>query len=150
MFSNEFESYFDQPLKPYFDGVCSFDNIPSFLKVDHFIICNTADSASKGEHWFALYKSSLGVLECFDSLGVNEIKRKKLLHLKIRGVRQIKFNTTAVQSQDSTKCGHFCVFFIYQRLFNKDLCFCELMNSIYTLNTKLNEENVLKFLEEIK
>ena len=92
MFSDEFQKYFFGPLNNYFIGVFPFNKIPKFLKVHHFAICNTDNSNSPGQHWFAIYKSSKDVLEVFDPLSVDSSKRLKLQNIPWRNVRKIKFN----------------------------------------------------------
>lgn len=147
MFSSEFEKYFES-VKQYFGGVFPFDKIPKRLKQEHFIICNTGDSNSEGEHWFVLYRSDSYLIEVFDSLGINEEKLNKLKELKFQHVRKLNFNVTPVQSNESNNCGEYCIYFVYQRLFNKDLDFNMLMNEIFSYNLTENAKMVESFINE--
>jgi len=150
MLSTEFSNLFNTNLQKLFKGVFSFDSIPKSLKVGHFLVCNTANSDSSGEHWFTIYRPHLDVLEIFDSLGVTEAKLQRLLpHVKYRGIKKIKFNKTQIQSDDSQTCGHHCVYFIYERLYNQDQTFKELLSSIYSENVRANENLVSEFFKDI-
>jgi len=119
-------------LGKYFDGVFPADQIPSNIKVDHFIICNVDTSLQIGSHWYVVYRHGFASLECFDSLGITDTKKTFLIeNFNYVAVHKIKCNSTAVQSSNSTSCGLFCLFFIYNRLFNKDLTFQELLDHIF-------------------
>lgn len=149
MFTHEFEKYFKGNLSKYFRGVFPFDQIPHVLKPEHFVICNTSDSTNIGEHWFVLYRNDC-TIECFDSLGINSQKLSALQEkLTIKNIKKLKFNKTAVQSDVTSTCGLFCIFFIYQRFYNKDLKFKELLNEIFSINVSKNEEVVIEFEKDL-
>jgi len=146
MFSSDFQKFFE-PMSQFFDGVYAFDKIPKVIKEDHFIICNTGDSNSGGEHWFVIHRCTSETIEVFDSLGISENKLNKLKTLKFKKVKKLKFNVTPVQALDSTLCGEYSVYFVYQRLFNKDFGFNQLMNEIFSLNYTDNSKAVADFLQ---
>ena len=151
MFSNDFEPYFDGHLNKYFLGVYPSDKIPKSIKIDHFLICNTGSSESDGVQWFCVYCPEKGYLEIFDSLGVDVLKKDIFKnHFKLRHVRKIKFNTTQVQSDSTQTCGKFCIYFIYQRLFNKDLSFNEILNEIFSTDVDVNEKVVENFVSNLQ
>ena len=90
MISNEFEERLANfpHLKKYFDGTVSSDTIPKVIKKDHFIICNTDTSSGPGKHWYCVLKSDSNVLECFDSLGIDNDKKKFLQeNFKLKGIK---------------------------------------------------------------
>jgi len=127
-----YEIFKSSAIEKYFDGVYPSDLIPRTLKVNHFIICNIDDSNNIGSHWYIVYRHTIKIIECFDSLGVNPEKRQFLAKkFNIGSVTKIKCNVTPVQSQDSENCGLFCLYFIHNRLFNKDLGYSELLNEIF-------------------
>ena len=135
-------------VKNCFSGVYAIDTIPVSLKKDHFFICNTDVSYGSGKHWFCVYKEKNCRLECFDSLGVDEQKRNILKTcLKQRGIKEIKFNVTRVQSLETTSCGQFVLYFIIERYHNKDLSFNELLNSIFVQSINENELKVNEFYQ---
>jgi len=151
MLTTDFYEVLDNSLlKPYFKGVFASDQIPSVLKVDHFIICNTDKSDSSGSHWFLIHRPSLKTIECFDSLGISEIKKQFLVStFSLKSVEKIKFNVTRVQPDNSDSCGKFCLYFIFHRMFNRDIGFSELMNEIFDHETLQNERKVNEFYDDV-
>lgn len=138
------------PLKCFFKGVYAADQIPTTIKKSQFIICNIDTSNSNGSHWYVIYRPTSKILECFDSLGVTESKKQFLkAKFNFRGIEKIKCNITCVQPPDSISCGEFCMFFIYNRIFNKDLSFSELLNLIFVDDNSSNETTVSTFFNEI-
>jgi len=88
-------------------------------------------------------------MECFDSLGVNEIKKKNLSHFcKFKNISKIKFNETQLQSDSSLSCGKFVLYFAIQRMHNLDLSFNDFLNEAFTLNCEKNEDIVNEFVEQ--
>ena len=129
-----------------FAGVFSIDTIPSTLKTHQFIICNTDVSSAPGKHWFCVLKEKPSILECFDSLGIDETKRKIIKEaIKIRGIKEIKINVTPLQSDVSISCGLFVLYFIIQRFHNRDLGFCDFLNSSFVESVTENELKVTDF-----
>jgi len=151
MLSVEFSEKLDKfpNLKKFYDGTCSSDTIPQSLKNHHFIICNTDVSSGPGQHWYCVLKSENNTLECFDSLGVDHIKKEFLKqNFHFLGIEEIEFNVTALQPDDSTSCGHFVLFFLIQRSHNKDLDFTEFLNSFFTVSKSENESIVQQFMKD--
>ena len=147
MISSEFAeklAHFDH-LKKHFYGVFSADTLPKVIRLKSFIICNTDISSGPGKHWYCIVKLQPGILECFDSLGVDSDK-KKFLYSEFchKNIKKLKFNVTRVQSLESDTCGYFVLYFIVHRFFNQDLNFTELVNEIFV---KSSEENELKVKE---
>ena len=58
-----------------FDGVFASDKIPKRIKPLHFFVLNTEPSGSIGQHWYAIYRHDRNIIECFDSLGIDEEKK---------------------------------------------------------------------------
>jgi len=146
-FSEKLEKF--PNLKKFYDGTFSSDTIPKSLKKDHFIICNTDVSTGPGQHWYCVLKSEKNTLECFDSLGIDHIKKNFLkLNFQLKGITEIEFNVTAVQPDDSISCGHFVLFFLIQRSHNKDLDFTDFLNEIFTTSKNDNEKLVEQFFKE--
>jgi hypothetical protein len=72
-----------------FDCVCSIDNIPKTLKLNHFIICNIDKKDNPGLHWFIFLRHSRSTIVCFDSLSVDDSKKQLLTeNCKFRGVKK--------------------------------------------------------------
>ena len=62
-------------LKKYFQGVFSADTIPSKINNKSFLICNTDIKNGSGKHWYCVLKFAPSILECFDSLGIDDQKK---------------------------------------------------------------------------
>ena len=99
-------------IKKYFEGIFSADNLPKKIKINCFIICNTDVSTGRGKHWYCIVKLSSTILQCFDSLGIDNTKKNFIVsNLRQKGIQQIKFNVTQVQSSESDTCGLFVLYF---------------------------------------
>lgn len=77
MISSEFNEIFYQKhanLTKFYKGCFPSNKIPK-IDLYKFVIVNTKDSSSLGDHWYVIYRDSKSSLECFDSLGVNTEKK---------------------------------------------------------------------------
>jgi hypothetical protein len=136
--------------KHFFEGIFSINTLPTNLNTPSFIICNFDTNENPGTHWFCLFKTTKSNLECFDSLGLNEGKQDLLKkYCKIGNIKSLIYNETAVQSNSTTTCGKFVLYFAFHRLHNLDLDFTHLLNDIFTENIPSNENKVASFLNEI-
>ena len=147
MISTDIAEFFNNypHLKRYFLGIFNVDTIRRNIPVNNFLICNTDSSSGPGQHWFVLFRYSVSELECFDSLGVGDDRQTFLRSVKFRGIRELHYNQSPVQLPTSTTCGHFCLFFIFQRLHNLDFEFSEFLNELFTENLDQNELIVSEF-----
>ena len=145
---SEFFSKFEH-LKKYWLGTFSIDLLPKRIPPNYFLICNTDTSEGPGKHWFALYRASKKNLECFDSLGVTNEKQNILKSIGFQGIEKIIFNESQVQPNDSTWCGQFAIFFLFERLHNLDFKYHDLVNILFTHNLNHNQQNVEAFFDEI-
>ena len=153
MQSSEFEDYFvAYPLlKKHFKGTFSIDTLPKTLKYLDFCVCNTDISTGAGIHWFFIFKSSKNSIEVFDSLGIDSNKQQTIENnFKFRGIKSIQFNESIFQNQHSNTCGLFVIYFIWQRMFNLDFSFDDLLEHIFDISPDLNEIKVTKFCEKLK
>ena len=99
-------------------------------------------------HLLTLFRTTL---EIFDSLGVDNTKLDTLKkYLKFKGIKNIHINETAVQQENSDSCGLFVVYYIWQRMYNLDLSFDEILEQSFTIEKESNEENVKQFCEQIE
>ena len=78
MQGSEFHQYFNSfpSIQKHFKGIFSIDTLPKYLKLCHFLICNTDISTGTGLHWFVLIRNSKNGMECFDSLGISPDKKE--------------------------------------------------------------------------
>jgi len=150
MISSEFENYLAnfEHSKKFLQGVYASDTIPRTVKVNHFIICNTDVSSGTGQHWYVVLKLHHRELECFDSLGIDANKKQFIReHFNLKGIRKIKFNVTQLQSNLTSTCGKFVLYFIINRLYNSDLGFNEFLNEYFTQDLLQNETLVNSFFD---
>ena len=133
-----------------FDGVFASDKIPKRIKPLHFFVLNTEPSGSIGQHWYAIYRHDRNIIECFDSLGIDEEKKKFLKdNFKSHSVKELLFNTSRVQDLSTSTCGEFVLYFLFQRMHNQDLDYETLLNEIFCTNSVVNEKKVKKFFNSI-
>jgi len=136
--------------KNYFIGVFSINTLPQKLSIPSFLICNYDIDTNPGSHWFCLFKTNQKFVECFDSLGVSPDKFMLLQkYCKWRCGSYITFNETQVQSNLTSTCGNFVLYFAFQRLHNLDLSFSDILNEIFDLDIDNNEKRVVRFFEEV-
>ena len=137
-------------LNNFFDGVFASDKVPKKLKPCHFIVLNTDPSGTVGQHWYAIYRHDKDVIECFDSLGIDEVKKNFLKENFGRHcVKELLFNTTRVQDLSTSTCGEFVLYFLFQRMHNQDLDYETLLNDIFVSNPVTNEQKVKKNFDNI-
>ena len=105
---------------------------------------STKDGA--GLHWFVVYQI-YHTIEVFDSAGTDKLFLKKVLD-QFKG--SCVCNTTRLQPPQSDKCGEFALFFVLNRVYNKDLDFSDLLNSLFSRDLLKNEKEVLDFIQEVK
>lgn len=136
-------------INKFFLGVFSINTLPENFPSKHFLICNYDLSNNPGSHWFCLLKSANKKLECFDSLGLNDEKKKLLQKYCSKWkILTLKYNETPIQNKLTTTCGKFVLYFAIQRMHNLDLSFSNLINEIFNENSLQNEQIVGNFLEK--
>ena len=95
-------------------GVCARDEVGRALNSATYPLClviNTDISSGDGEHWVALYLESASRCEFFDSYGERPSYYK--IHLPCHSLSLA--NTCQLQSQLSSVCGHYCLFYLTYR-----------------------------------
>ena len=83
-----------------------------------------------------------------DSLGVDG-KKLKALEKVFGDLSYVSYNATRLQDDESSTCGHFCVFFCHNRFYNNDLSYKDFMNIYFSSNVLKNERKVAKFIVNI-
>ena len=101
--------------------------------------------AGNGQHWFCLIRTAEELIELFDSLGSTTEFIKEKLNFKVI----YEFNSTAVQTEKSTLCGQFCVFFVLNRLMNLDSHFEEIVNDLFEEQSEKNDTVVQEFVNNL-
>ncbi|MBM3939130.1 MAG: hypothetical protein FJ333_10840 [Sphingomonadales bacterium] len=138
------------PFRKYFRGICSADTIPAKLKHKESLIINTDLSTGPGIHWYCVVRIH-DVLECFDSLSVSPEKKIFLeSHFNFKGLKFIAYNSTQLQPLESSLCGQYCLFYLYERYHNFDLDYSTLINEALSENVASNDQIVSQFYGELK
>ncbi len=104
-------------------------------------------SSGPGLHWFVLVRREDILYEVFDSLGTSKSFIKSVLKHK---AGLCDFNESPLQTQSSTACGEFCLFFILHRYFNEDLDLHDILDEFFTQNLAENEVIVKNFLMNVR
>jgi hypothetical protein len=120
MLGSEIEEYFRGKLllKHHFRGIFSSDQVP-LLRQKTFAIINTDNALGDGKHWYVLL--NFAGFECFDSLGISADQVKA----RLPQLKACIFNRTQLQSEKSSSCGWFAIYFASCRALNADLTFEE-------------------------
>ena len=145
MQGSEFSEIFERfkHLKELYAGCYSSDTIPKAIKTNNFIIINTSPSETVGKHWFCMYRPHPSKLEVFDSLGIDSDKKNVIINsCSFKGIREIEWNKTIFQSGGSISCGKYVLYFLFERLFNQDISYKDLLEEIFVENIEKNEEKV--------
>jgi hypothetical protein len=102
----------DPLLRDQWAGVFAADQLPDLETVNRpcGLIVNTDPARLPGTHWVALYYGRDGQDEFFDSYGKapTSYRRDWNRHLN----PQYRYNTRALQGDDTTVCGHYCVYYL--------------------------------------
>ena len=126
-----------------FVGVFSADNIPSKEYPGAYIV-NTDPSGQPGQHWVAFYCTEPGQLEAFDSFGQNPGDYSPTIKDWMSD-DFIIVSSSILQSDDSTLCGNYCLYFILLRCHGFSY---EDILSIFCSDSKLNDLYVCKFINK--
>ena len=151
MQSSEFQKYIDSTpvLKKHYIGVFSIDTLPKIIKYRKFCICNTDVQSGNGKHWICFVRTSKNSIELFDSLGIDDEKKNLIIRFCKFNIKEIVFNETPFQATFSDTCGLYVLYFLFERLFNLDLSFDDLLNDIFNEDVLKNEKTVQDFCEHI-
>lgn len=102
-------------------GVCARDELPAVFKEIRkrylFPLClvvNTDDAAGQGIHWVAMYFSSATHCDFFDSYG----QSAKYYNFEIPVRKIVVANSHQLQSNSSTVCGLYCLYYLAYRCRN--------------------------------
>lgn len=139
--THHFETTGGLQLLKAFAGVLGADQLSEFLEEaepTHFAIVNVQETTEQGSHWFAVFKHDTSSYEVFDSLGQSE----ETVRDRFANADYVAFNTTAVQSNESTKCGEFACYFCTCRMLNYDQSFHEVFAECFTTDFIENDKIV--------
>ena len=104
-------------------GVFAADQLPTRVpSTPCGCIVNTDNSSQPGTHWLALFIQT-DTVECFDSYGQPPGSYNPLLTrwIQQQHVRNVRVNSTRLQSDFSNVCGLYCVYFLHERLLGQNM-----------------------------
>lgn len=114
-------------------GVYASDCLPIKITPSSVIIVNNDPHTKRGTHWVAFFLDWDGKLEYFDSYGQPPTVADHIKFIR-RNSCCYRYNTTPLQSDYSSVCGHYCLTYLYFRSLGFHL----------TYFTALCSENVCK------
>ena len=121
----------------------------TFKSLPVFFVVNFDPSYAQGSHWVAIRVSKKSV-EVYDTLGFDVRKwpsvPKFLLYFlhKFTSHRKL-YLLKNIQSQSSTLCGFYCIFFIIFRSTNN----FKSCNNVFTSNLNLNDEILYDMIDQL-
>ena len=124
-------------------GLFNVNEVPNQIDCHKFVIIQDFN------HWAVIHNNLFNQIEVFDSLGSSSPVCNKLKSNQIIS-RSFVFNTSQLQSDESSLCGQFVIFYIIKRFFDDDICFSTFLNHYFSSNHRQNEEKVEKFIENLK
>ena len=108
--------------KDYFGGCFCTDTLPLYVpKYPCCIVCNSAPSYTGGEHWLAIcVQSRHHKADFYDSMGedITQYDDSLLRFIERNSNGDYNYTTHMYQSEHSSVCGHFALWFIDQRCKN--------------------------------
>lgn len=133
--------------KKHFKGVFPSDCLPiKKLKKPAFVVANTDDRYSPGQHWVSFWfpknvkngDNSIGYY--FDSFGTEPVNKHFLKFLKTNCKKFIS-NTQQLQGNFSSTCGHWCCMYYYYTCRGRSLK--EFLKMFSKKNLDLNDKKVV-------
>jgi len=148
----EFLEYFSKVpiVNDYYLKVCSLDEIPRTFKVRQFAIVNLSTTAEPGSHWIVIFRSGKDIYEIFNSLGFSSLNLL-LPYFKPKTKVHVIFNEHQFQSNSTSTCGLFCIYFAIHRVLCYDQCFTHVLEEVFdSTDTDANENKCIAFCNRLK
>ena len=100
---------------PYFMGTFPRDSIPKVSRRPAAFIINTDSKNEPGEHWEAIILKEKEEGEYFDSFGLPPLHPAIQSYVRNNCSNGFKYNSTCLQSPQSSSCGMYAADFIRSR-----------------------------------
>ena len=128
-----------------FCGVFPADQLPESLSTFPCgFVANTDPSTKPGTHWVVFYFPTHNTGEFFDSYGEPPEHYNKSFKTYFNSV-EWKYNTRKLQSSWTEVCGHYCIFYLYQRACGRNMS--EIVN-MFGNNALFNDRNVSCYVKK--
>ena len=142
----------DDYIKPLFQGVYAVDRLPLFIEKRPSLYVVNSDLASNfGKHWLCIYFKNDHEFSCvfFDSLGKNpSCYNKFLTDFLDRNCKYVHYNAQRLQSDTSSVCGHYVLYFSYFKARNIP-AECIWSRENFGLNPDVNDLCVYNFCKKM-
>ena len=104
----------DRQTRTAFQGVCPINKLPNRISYPCVLVVNTDLAGSPGEHWTCVYIDAFQKGVFFDSYGIGPRHPVLLAFLNYHCLSWFH-SEIPIQSVFSTKCGEFCLYFLFLR-----------------------------------
>lgn len=121
-------------------GVFARDQLPNLKEIPRpfALVFNTDPHDKPGKHWLAIYGPRNGQLELFDSFGMNP---------DYYGLSySFKYSHSTFQSLTSDLCGHYTLYFIYNR--SRSISFNDILSILSSVS--IPDIHVNNFVYELQ
>jgi len=99
---------------PNFRGVFAIDTLPKRIFKNESGVINYDKMSGPGTHWVCYYNSpKYQYVEYFDSFGISP--SKEIVNYLETSDKNIMYNSSQIQSNDSVLCGYYCINYIRER-----------------------------------
>ena len=119
-----------------FFGTYPKDILPKALARSGGVVINTDTSKGPGEHWVAVYLSSSGIAEYFDSFGQPPMHKEIIEFLDNISPKGWYYNPVTFQSLYTNTCGMYCVYYLANRFNGGDY---DVFRAIFNHSEELND-----------
>jgi len=127
-------------------GVYAADMLPiANFSQNMGLIANTDESSLPGQHWIAMFIPRHGMPEFFDPLAYSPTHY--LTHFEdflVNRGPSYKYNAQKIQSDASSNCGLFCIYFLYFR--SRNVPYNTIINS-FSLHLNDNDDKIVTFMK---
>ena len=121
-------------------GTFTYKKIPRSLECSQFAILHRYIKTTG--HWFCIIKTSETEAELFDSL----IPPQSVINFLTQRLKcRVTFNTSRTQSRTSKSCGMFCIYYLFNRIFNLDLLAHDYFEDFFSSSCSKNEHFLKEF-----
>ena len=146
----------DENISRYYKGIYARNEL-CFIELEQpaLYIVNTAHAFESYGHWIVIFVTDDGVIEYFDSLGKRLYSRhKNFKNFILSKNKTYRESMVRIQSQTSSTCGLFCLYYCYFRVrkfslsyilnhFSKS-CYCKNENHVrifctYVMNVVIDK-----------
>lgn len=134
----------DNCIRHIYSGIISSNELSHVKNAyQSLYIVNTDPAYLPGSHWIAIYSDGENC-ELFDSLGNNPNRYGEYFSRFMNQYKKFTYSTAKLQSDDSNKCGIFCIYYSYYRSRGFDLS--QIINALCR-DTQINENMMDAFMD---